>query len=134
MTSLNKVMVIGNITANLVLKHTPDNQSVVNFAIAVNQNYKNKAGQKVDVATFIPVVVWGKQAESCSKYASKGSLVFIEGGLQNDIYTTKDGTKITTVRLLAQSVQFIKTAKADTNPAAPAVSNETIGGTNDEII
>ncbi|MDD5756991.1 MAG: single-stranded DNA-binding protein, partial [bacterium] len=93
MANANKVILIGNITRDLELRYIPGGQAVIEFTIAINQRYKDKAGQSQEKTDFIPIVAWGKQAELIKQYLSKGSSVYIEGRLQQDSWEDKnDGT------------------------------------------
>ena len=82
MASLNKVLLIGNLTRPPELRYTPSGTAVADLRLAVNRNYTTQSGEKREEACFLTVVVWGKQAESCGEYLDKGSQVFVEGRLQ----------------------------------------------------
>jgi len=108
----NKVILIGNITRDLELRYIPGGQAVVEFSIAVNQRFKDKAGQSQEKTDFIPIVAWGKQAELIKQYLGKGSSVYVEGRLQQDSWEDKnDGTKKSKLKVVAQHVQFLDRAK-----------------------
>lgn len=112
MTNANLVILIGNITRDLELRYIPGGQAVVEFSIAVNQRYKDKAGQSQEKTDFIPIVAWGKQAELIKQYLGKGSSVYVEGRLQQDSWEDKnDGTKKSKIKVVAQRVQFLDRAK-----------------------
>jgi len=102
----NKVILIGNLTRDPELRYTPQGTSVCNFGIAVNRRYKQ--GDEVkDEVTFINVVVFGKQADTCGQYLNKGSAVLIEGRLQERRWETEDGQKRSRHEVVAQSVRFL---------------------------
>ena len=82
MASLNKVLLIGNLTRPPELRYTPSGTAVADLRLAVNRNYSTQSGEKREEVCFLTVVVWGKQAESCGEYLDKGSQVFVEGRLQ----------------------------------------------------
>ncbi len=112
MANANKVILIGNITRDLELRYIPGGQAVVEFSIAVNQRFKDKAGQSQEKTDFIPIVAWGKQAELIKQYLGKGSSVYVEGRLQQDSWEDKnDGTKKSKLKVVAQHVQFLDRAK-----------------------
>ncbi|PYM88816.1 MAG: hypothetical protein DME08_26845 [Candidatus Rokuibacteriota bacterium] len=73
MASLNKVLLIGNLTRPPELRYTPSGTAVADLRLAVNRNYTTQGGEKREEATFLTVVVWSKQAESCGEYLDKGS-------------------------------------------------------------
>ena len=102
----NKVILIGNLTRDPELRYTPQGTSVCNFGIAVNRRYKQGDETKEEV-TFINVVVFGKQADTCGQYLNKGSAVLIEGRLQERRQETEDGQKRSRHEVVAQSVRFL---------------------------
>ena len=79
MASLNKVLLIGNLTRPPELRYTPSGTAVADLRLAVNRNYTTQTGEKREEACFLTVIVWGKQAETCGEYLDKGSQVFVEG-------------------------------------------------------
>jgi len=116
--SLNKVFVMGNLTRDPDLRYVPSGAAVANFTVAVNRVYKDKTGAKREDASFIRVVVWGKIAEVCGEYLTKGRPVLVEGRLQSRSWEGQDGQKRSTVEIVADSVQFIGSrAKREEGPA-----------------
>ncbi len=107
MASLNKVILIGNLTRDPELRAIPSGTSVVKFGIAVNRRWKNRDGEKVEDVDFFNVVVWGKMAEICHMYINKGSPVAVEGRLSSRSWETEDGQKRSTVEVVAENVQFL---------------------------
>ena len=93
MASFNRVMLMGNLTRNPELRYTPSGNAVVDLGLAVNESYKNKAGESVEQTCFVDVVVWGRQAETANEYLQKGSPVFVEGRLQFDQWESQQGEK-----------------------------------------
>lgn len=89
--SLNKVMIIGNLTRDPELKYTPQGTAVSSFSIATNREWTDSSGQKQEGAEFHRVVAWGKLAEICSQILSKGRKIYIEGRLQTRQWKTQDG-------------------------------------------
>lgn len=110
MISLNKVLLAGNITRNPELKYISSGQAVVDLSLAVNRIYVDKDNQKHEEVTFVDVVVWGKQAETASKYLKKGSPILVEGSLQYDSWE-KDNVKHSKIRIKASRVQFLSSNK-----------------------
>lgn len=90
--SLNKVMLIGNLTRDPELKYTPSGAAVVTFGIATNRNWTTDAGEKKDVADFHNIVAWNKLAEICSQLLKKGRKVYVEGRLSTRTWQAQDGT------------------------------------------
>lgn len=118
MASLNKVFLIGNLTRDPELRYTAGGTPVGDLGIAVSQKFVSKAtGEQRNDVVFANVTVWGKQAEACGEYLTKGSSLFVEGRLQFDSWEGKDGQKRNRLRVVAQRIQFIgrpKTAKGET--------------------
>ena len=106
MASLNKVLMIGNLTRDPELRYVPSGAPVATFGLAVNRTYITQHGDKKDEVCFVKVVVFGKQAESCSQYLTKGRPVFVEGRLQYKAWE-QDGVKRNTLDIVADRVQFL---------------------------
>jgi len=107
----NKVILVGNLTRDPELRYTPQGTSVCNFGIAVNRKYKQGNETKEEV-TFINIVVFGKQADTCGQYLNKGNSVLVEGRLQERRWETDEGQKRSKFEVVAQSVRFL-TKKSD---------------------
>jgi len=108
MASLNKVFLIGNLTRDPELRYIPSGSAVATFTVAVNRVFKSQAGEKKEQTSFIRIVVWGRRAEVCGEYLSKGSPVFVEGRIQSRDWETQDGQKRNTVEVVADNVQFLR--------------------------
>ena len=107
MASYNRVLLMGNLTRNPEIRYTPSGTAVADLGLAVNESFKNKAGEMVEQTCFVDVVVWGRQAETASEYLHKGSPVFVEGRLQLDQWESKEGEKRSKLRVRADRVQFL---------------------------
>ena len=90
MASLNKVMLIGNLTQDPEVRRTSSGTAVSTLRLAVNESYQSKTGERVEKTLFLDVDVWDRQAETCQQYLSKGSPVFVEGRLQMDQWDDKE--------------------------------------------
>jgi single-strand DNA-binding protein len=101
----NKIILIGNLTKDPELRYTPQGTPVASFRLAVNRRYK-QADEVKQETTFIDNVVFGKQAESCSKYLNKGSSVLVEGRLQERRWES-NGQQRSKFEVIAQSVRFL---------------------------
>jgi single-strand DNA-binding protein len=106
MTSFNKVILLGNLTRDPEVRYTPNGSAVASFAIAVNRKYKQGDETKEEVS-YIDIVVFGKQAESCGQYIGKGDAVLVEGRLQQRRWEAEDGQKRNKVEVVAQAVNFM---------------------------
>jgi single-strand DNA-binding protein len=108
MASLNKVMLIGNLTRDPELRYIPSGSAVTSFTVAMNRVYKLQTGEKKEEVSFVRVVVWGRLAEVCNDYLKKGRPVFVEGRLQSRSWDDKNsGEKRSTLEVVAQSIQFL---------------------------
>ena len=121
MASLNKVFLIGNLTRDPELRYIPSGSAVATFTIGVNRVYTTQSGEKKEQVSFLRIVVWGRRAEVCGEYLSKGSPVFIEGRLQSRDWQTQDGQKRNTVEVIADNVQFLRMG----NKQGPSQAKET---------
>ena len=108
---MNRVCLIGRLTAKPELRYTTSNIACTNITIAIDRNYGEE--KKAD---FINVVVWRKQAENVCKYLDKGSLVSVEGRLQQNSYENRDGNRRYKLDVVADNIQFLNTKSKDTKP------------------
>jgi single-strand DNA-binding protein len=107
MASLNRVVLIGNLTRDPELRFTPSGAPVATFGIAINRRWTNKQGEKMEGVDYFNIVVWGRLAELCGDFISKGSPVAIDGRLQTRSWETEDGAKRSVVEIVAENVQFL---------------------------
>lgn len=118
---MNKVVLIGRLTREPELKFTPGSgASVTTLTLAVDK-YNTKTQQKE--ADFIPVVIWGKQAENVANYMTKGSQMAISGRIQTRSYEAKDGTKRYVTEVVATEVQFLSKGKGQASNEYAAEGN-----------
>lgn len=127
MASLNKVFIMGNLTRDPELRYVPSGTAVATFTIAVNRVYTSQAGEKKEEVSFIRVVVWGRRAEVCGEYLSKGNPVFIEGRLQSRSWETQDGQKRSTMEVIADNVQFLRGGSGDKTQETSAKADTATG-------
>lgn len=120
MASLNKVMLIGNLTRDPELRYTPKGSAVCDLALAVNRRYTTEAGERQEETTYLDVVVWGRQAELAQQYLSKGRAVFIEGRLQMDTWEDKQtGQRRNKIKIVAENMQFLDSRGAGNERGGP---------------
>jgi single-strand DNA-binding protein len=105
--NINRVVLVGNLTRDPELKHTPGGTAVTSLRIAVNGRKKDETGQWVDKPNYFSVSVFGNQAESCAQYLAKGRPVAVDGRLEWREWQQQDGTKREAVEVVADSVQFL---------------------------
>ena len=103
---MNRVMLIGRLTAKPELRYTGSNIPYARFSVAINRTFSNSQGQRE--TDFINVIIWRKQAENVCNFLDKGSLVSIEGRLQSNSYDDKDGNKRYSLDVVADNVQFLE--------------------------
>ena len=107
MASLNRVFLMGNLTRDPELRYTPGGAAVTNLRLAVNRRFRTQSGEMKEETAFVTVVAWGKQAETCSQFLSKGRAIFVEGRLQMRSWETPEGQKRNVLEIRASRVQFL---------------------------
>lgn len=108
MASVNKVMLLGNITRDLEIRYTPKGTAVTDLGLAVNRVRTSESGERIEETTFVDVTLWGRQAEIAGQYLSKGRPVFIEGRLQLDTWDDKaTGQKRSKLRVVGENMQLL---------------------------
>ncbi len=108
MPTLNRVVLLGNVTRDLELRHTPQGTAVCSLGLAVNRRITTAAGEQREETCFVDIDVWGKQAESCANYLRKGSPALVEGHLRMDQWDDREtGKRRTRLRVHADRVQFL---------------------------
>ena len=116
MATVNKVMLLGNLTRDPELRYTPQGAAVCEFSLALNRSYTNKqSGQRVEEVSFIDCVAWGRTAEVSAEYLKKGRQVFVEGRLTQDRWESPEGKKMSKVRVTCEQVTFV-----GSKPGGPA--------------
>ena len=88
---MNKIIVIGNLGRDPEMRYTPNGQSVTSFSIASNRKYTTAAGEQREETEWFNVSAWGRHAELCNQYLTKGQQVYVEGRLHSRTYETRDG-------------------------------------------
>lgn len=119
--NLNKAMIIGNLTRNPETRTTPTGQTVTSFDVATNRAWTNAAGQRQEEVEYHHVVAWGKLAEICQQYLSKGRKVYVEGRLRTHDWVGQDGAKHNRTEIIADNMIMLDRAGA----AAPAERTST---------
>ena len=141
--SLNKAMIIGNLTRDPELKQTPNGRPVCSFGVATNRTWKNQQGERQEQVEYHNVVAWGKLAEICGQYLQKGKKVYIDGRLQTRDWEGQDGVRRYRTEIVADNMimlsrggegggaprqQFDKPSND-----APMVADEPSANPDDEI-
>src|SRR5512133_2317306 len=107
MANINRVVLVGNLTKDPELRHTPSGTAVCKLRLAVNTRQKDANGNWGDKPNYFDVTVWGNQGESCAQYLSKGRPVGVDGRLDWREWEAQDGSKRQAVEIIANSVQFL---------------------------
>ena len=106
--SINRVVLVGNLTRDPELRHTRSGTAVCGLRLAVNSRRKDPStGEWGEKPNYFDVTVWGNQGESCAQYLSKGRPVAVDGRLDWREYEAKDGSKRQAIEIIADSVQFL---------------------------
>ena len=106
--NINRVVLVGNLTRDPELRHTPSGMAVCSLRIAVNTRRKDSStGEWTEKPNYFDITVWGNQAESCAQYLAKGRPVAVDGRLEWREWDAQDGTKRQAVEIIADSVQFL---------------------------
>jgi single-strand DNA-binding protein len=118
--SFQTIILAGNLGRDPEMRYTPSGQAVTNLSVATNRQYTSNSGERVKETTWFRVSVWGKQAEACNQYLRKGSMVLVEGRLNQDpatggprIWTGQDGAPRASFEVTAQTVRFLSSRQGD---------------------
>lgn len=139
-SSLNKAMLIGNLTRDPELRKTTTGQSVCSFSIATNRVYTDASGQKKENADYHNIVAWGRLAEICAQYLTKGKKVYIDGRIQTRDWEGQDGQKKYRTEIIAENMIMLDrggsampmTTGADAQ-SQPAMADEPSAAPEEEI-
>lgn len=119
---LNKVMIIGRLTADPEARTTPQGISVTNFSVATNRIWKDDSGNQQDRVEYHNIVAWRRLAEICAQYLSKGRQVYVEGHLQTRSWEDQDGKKNYRTEVVANNMIMLGSRPDDTSQLAPAMT------------
>lgn len=130
MASINKVILVGNLGADPEKRFTGSGQAVTTFNLATTEVWNDKTGAKQEKTEWHRVVVWGKQAETCAEYLSKGRQVYVEGRLQTRQWEDKDGNKRYTTEIVAQTVKFLGSSPGKGSTDSDSVPKAAVADAN----
>lgn len=141
MFSLNRAMIIGNLTRDPEVRQTPSGQSVCSFGVATNRTWKGTDGSKQEATEFHNVVAWGKLAEICGQYLNKGKKVYVEGRLQTRDWEGQDGVKRYRTEIVTENMIILDRGGSGSGPMGgggssftpPMPPNEPSMSAEDEI-
>jgi len=136
-SSLNKMMLIGNVGRDPEMRYMPNGNPVTNFSVAVNRNRTSPEGERREETEWFRIVTYTKLAEICNQYVKKGGKVYVEGRIQVRTYDGQDGLKHTIVEVIANDVQMLDSrprtgdesggAEVSAGRSAPAPSHQPAG-------
>ena len=115
MASLNKVLLIGNLTRDPDVRMMSNGRPVCNFGLALNRSYKDAEGNRKDETTFVEVESFGPRAEAIGKFFAKGRAIFIEGRLKLDQWESKEGEKRSALKVVLDSFEFVDSKQEGTS-------------------
>ena len=125
--NLNKVFLIGNLTADPDLRTLPSGTSVSSFGLATNRIWNSPQGERQQEAEFHNIVAFGRNAEIVSQYLKKGSLALVEGRIRTNSWEGKDGTKRSRTEIVAERIQLGPRGAGFSGPASPRIAQEEKG-------
>ncbi|MFH0863952.1 MAG: single-stranded DNA-binding protein [Candidatus Gottesmanbacteria bacterium] len=123
--SLNKVMLIGNLTRDPELRYTPQGTAVCSLGLATNRAWTTESGEKREEAEFHRIVAWNKLAELCSQLLTKGRKVFVEGRLQTRTWQGQDGNQRTTTEIVIDDMIILDSRRMGEESPVVGIGNVT---------
>ena len=132
MSNYNRVILVGRLSTDPELSYTPNGKAVTKMMLAINNQRKNKAGDKIDEADFIPITVWDKQAETVAEWLSKGKPALIEGRIKQERWISKDDQKRSRLVVIANAVRFLG-SKADNKSTIEAPPADDAPAQDDKV-
>jgi single-strand DNA-binding protein len=107
MSSLNKIMLIGNLGKDPEIRYTPEGTPVANFSLATSENWTDKSGNRQEHTEWHSIVAWSRLADLCKKYLSKGRQVYVEGRIRTREWNDRDGNKRRTTEVIATQMVLL---------------------------
>ncbi len=120
--SLNKVMLIGNLTRDPELRYTPQGTAVCTIGLATNRSWSTESGEKKEEVEYHRVVAWNKLAELCSQLLTKGRKIYVEGRLQTRSWQAQDGSQRNTVEVIIEDMILLDSRRTAEEGEAPVVT------------
>ena len=117
---VNKVILIGRTGADADVKYTAGGKAVANFSLAINESFKKGDGEQRDRVQWVRCVAWGKLAEVCGQYLTKGKQAYAEGRLQTRKYDDRDGNERTVVEIVVSQLRFLSGSRSGNGDSAQA--------------
>ncbi len=130
MGSVNKVILVGNLGRDAELRYTPGGAAVAKFSIATTEMWNDKSGQRQERTEWHNIDLWGKQAETLSEYLVKGKQVYVEGRLQTDEYTDKEGQKRKSTKVRCDRVVLLGGGGGGRNQSIDRSGGDAMGSSS----
>ena len=127
---INNVVLVGRMTRDAELRHTPSNQAVATFTLAVNRNFKNQDGERE--ADFVNCAIWRQQAENLANWAKKGALIGVTGRIQTRSYDNQQGQRVYVTEVVAESFQLLESRGQQSNSQDSSFGNSSSMDIQDE--
>ena len=122
MASLNKVLLIGNLTRDPDVRVMNNGRPVCNFGLALNRSYKDSEGNRKEETTFVDVECFGPRAEAVGRFFTKGRAIFVEGRLKLDQWESKEGEKRSALRVVLDNFEFVDSRQESSGAGQPSES------------
>ena len=133
--AFNKVILMGNLTADPELRTTTTGQNVASFTIAVSRTWNNAQGERQEETSFINCTAWGKTGETIAKYVSKGRQLLVSGRLQQRTWQDKDtGKNRSALDVVVEEFSFVNDGSRNSASSAPKTNEPTVEDISDEPI
>jgi single-strand DNA-binding protein len=127
MVSVNKIIVVGNLGSEPEMRFTPNGRPVTSFSVATNWRYNTAEGERKEETEWFTIVAWGKLAEQCNQFLTKGRLVYVEGRLRSHTWESQDGQRHHRNEIVANRVSFLD------KQSIAALPEEKAGESADEV-
>ncbi|MEO1007210.1 MAG: single-stranded DNA-binding protein [Planctomycetota bacterium] len=126
--SFNRVFLMGNLTRDPEVRHTPQNTAVANIGLAVNRRYRTQSGENREETTFVDCEAWGRSAEVMAQYLKKGRPVFVEGRLKLDQWQDQQGNNRSKLKVVIENFQFVDSREGGGGGGGGDYSSASSGG------
>src|SRR5207248_611292 len=136
MGSVNKIILVGNLGRDAELRYTPSGAAIAKFSLATTEKWNDKSGSPQERTEWHNIDLWGKQAETLSEYLTKGKQVYVEGRLQSDEYTDKEGIKRKSIRVRCDRVVLLSSGGRGTvmdRGAEPVAAHAPVGEASEPL-
>ena len=133
MASLNKVLLIGNLTRDPEVRMMSNGRPVCNFGLALNRSYKDSDGNRKEETTFVDVECFGPRAEAVGRFFSKGRSIFVEGRLKLDQWESKEGEKRSALRVVLDNFEFVDSKQDGPGAAVRSSDNANASQTDRKV-